>query len=181
MTKDGDVRLIDFGHTSNLLRIPHKKELPLQVAQYSSPEVWKQQPAGLASDWWSYGVIIAFLYQLRLPFVGKTKEVIQEHAQTFTPNIEGIQPQSAKELVSKLLVSEDARPKKVSTDKLFDTVRGTASKTTFKPGLIKYTEDKPSKVAEFVTDDLTVYDMLEAEAIRIPTSEFLASNTFKSL
>ena len=181
LTRDGEVRLIDFGHTT--IFPPNELEiLPSQIARYSSPEVWNKQPAGHASDWWAYGVIIAYLYQLKLPFDGDTKEEIQKKVQSGEPDIEEIQPAAAKEFVSKLLVINPAdRPTQVSSDKLFDTLKTNAPKTPFKPGTVKYVVEMPSTPAEYATDDPTIYGQLEAGVTRIPSTQFLNSEYFKSL
>ena len=180
LTRDGNVRLIGFGH-STFIRPDKSAILPSQIAQFSSPEVWKKQPASHPSDWWTYGVIIAKLYQLKVPFDGDTKEEIQKKAQSGEPDVEEVQPAAAKEFVSKLLkVNPADRPSQVSSDKLFNTLKTNAPKTPFKPGTIKYNVQMPSKEAEYVTDDPTIYAKLETD-IRIPSTEFLDSECFTSL
>ena len=181
MTRDGDVRLIDYGH-STIMRPGEFEVICSQIACYSSPEVWNRQPASYPQDWWAYGVIIAYLYQLKLPFDGDTKEEIQKKAQSGEPDIDEIQPVAAKEFISKLLAINPAdRPTQVSSDKLFDNFKTNAPPTPFKPGTVKYDVKMPSKPAEYVTDDPTIYAQLEACVTRIPSTQFLNSDDFKLL
>ena len=186
LTKDGEVRLIDFSHFRNLVN-SRQEILPKQVAQYSSPEVFKCLPAGLASDWWSYGVIIAYLYQLKLPFEGDTPDKIQEHARSGEPKLENVWPSEAKKLIKEcLFVDPEKRPLKVSTHKLFENIRfaaanGLPKKKPFVPGPVKIPVTVSSKQPVYVTDDPLIYEELEASVIRIPSVKFLEAKSFKRL
>ena len=183
LTENGEVRLIDFGNTSYLDSKESKEMLSKQIAQFSSPEVFKRLPAGLASDWWCYGVIIAYLYQLKLPFEGTDKDEIQALAQSGKPDIEDIWPKQAKMLVSKLLVvNPDDRLSNVSSHKLFKSLKGPQEKKPYKPGIEKIPKmEKRSKNAEYFAKDSSVYEILEGKVIRIPSSNFLDTDHFKSL
>ena len=54
LTDSGEVRLIDFGHSRRLNK-ETLQVLPPQHANQAAPDVWKGKPAGLSSDWWTYG------------------------------------------------------------------------------------------------------------------------------
>ena len=178
LTKDGHVRLIDFGMCT-ILRNKKQEVLPKQTAHYCSPEVWNKKPAGLASDWWSYGVIIAYLYQLRLPFEGDDEEDIQEEV-LFPPNLKDMYPYGVKKFIMKLLeVDPEKRLSKVSKDEFFGLKGDSVTQRPFKPRNIEIPPIEPSADAEYFTDDPTVYDMLEGNVIRIPPPEFFASEYYK--
>ena len=180
LTKDGHVRLIDFGLASNLYD-EKLKVLPRQVAVFSSPEVWNKKPAGLASDWWSYGVIIAYLYQLQPPFRGNTEEEIQMKAQTGEPSLDDMPHKKinkAKIFIRKLLVVDpDKRLTNVSSNHFFNKI----TETPFRPGNIEAPEVTPSGKAEYVADDPIVHGILEATAIWIPSSGFFETDYYKSI
>ena len=184
LTKDGHVRLIDFGLaryvTNEEIRI-----LPRQVAHYSSPEVWNKKPAGLVSDWWPYGVIIAYLYQLRLPFEGNTKDDIQKCAQSGQPFLDDMPHQQidyVKDFIKKLLVVEPAdRLSKVSENEFFGSNGDRVTPLQFRPGVVKIPVVTSSREAKFDTDDPTYYEKLEGHVVRIPSQEYLESEYFKSL
>ena len=170
LSKDGGVRLIDFGHATDLQR-KKLQILPKQNHHYSSPEVLKKEPAGLASDWWPFAVIIAYLYQLYVPFNGCSEEEIRKRVLAGKPNIEDVKSEAAKELIKKLLVLDpELRPKKVSDDAFFADVN---SIVPFQPVNIKCKVQMPSKAAVFETNDSAVYEYLEVNTIRIPSSEYL--------
>ena len=172
LTEDGHVRLIDFGLASSLQDVKLKK-LPHQVAYYSAPEVYKGEPAGLASDWWSFGVIIAYLYQLKHPFEGSTDEEIQKQAQTGKPNLNNMSHRpvgKAKKFIEKLLVvNPNGRLTNVSSNEFFNTI----TELPFQPGEFEAPSIIPSGKAQYVADDPMVYGYLESTVIRIPPPEFL--------
>ena len=170
LSQNGGVRLIDFGHATDLQK-KKLKVLPKQTAYFSSPEVWKQEPAGLPSDWFSYGVNIVYLYQLKVPFDGRSEEEIQKHVLDGKPDVEDVKDEAAKDLIKKLLVVDpELRPKKVSDDAFFADVNAIVP---FQPVNIKCNVHKPSKAAVFETNDTAIYEFLEAATIRIPTAEYL--------
>ena len=178
LTKDGGVRLIDFGHSLYLKDDP-LSVLPSQVVYYSSPEVLKEEPAGLTSDWWPFAVIVAELYQLKMPFEGCSKETTRKLVLAGEPDIEDVKSEAVKELIKKLLVvNPELRPKKVSDDAFFADVN---SIVPFQPGDIKCNVHKPSKAPEYFSNDPSFYEILEAETVRIPSAQFLTSECFKSL
>ena len=179
-TKDGYVRLIDFGLTVKLSDKPLKK-LPKQNAEYSAPEVFKGHPAGFASDRWSFGVIIALLFQLKHPFAGDTEEDIQKHAESGSPNINDVEPLEAQNLIKKcLIVDPVARIKDISSHDLFKTVKE-GFPCRFKPGYYEIPETLTPMENKCVSSNPAIYEELEGDAIFIPTSEYFASNEFTSI
>ena len=171
LTRDGHVRLIDFGHASNL-QDGNLEILPPQIAQYSSPEVWNKKPAGLVSDWWSYGVTMAYLFQLRDPFEDNTKE----NAQFDHPDLSEILQKDVKDFILELLVEDpDKRLSKVSSHQFFEKI----TETPFQPGDINIPTSSPSTKAEYFTDDSLCYEILDLNVIRIPSSEFFSSDYYK--
>ena len=184
LTADGHVRLIDFGLAKSH-RFQRLQILPHQIAHYSSPEVWNEQPAGLASDWFPYGVIITYLFQLRLPFEGDNIQVIRRRAQSGQPNLDDMPseyPDSIKKFIKKLLAVEPAdRLKQVSSDEFFGLNGDGVTPFPFKPGKIKIPEYTSSKAPIYTTDDISFYERLEGRALRLPSSEFLESKYFESL
>ena len=170
LTRDGHVRLIDFGRASNLNKEP-MRILPRQVAQYSSPEVWNEKLAGLASDWFSYGVNIAYLFQLRNPFEKNT----MENAQFDQPDLSDDLQEDVKKFILKLLDEDpDKRLSKVSSHEFFNSI----TETPFQPGDVDIPVYTPSKEAVYFTDDPYQYELLE-NVIRIPPSEFFSSDYFQ--
>ena len=173
MTKNGHVRLIDFGLTTNL-QDGKLEILPRQVARYSSPEVWNKKPAGLVSDWFPYGVIIAYLFQLRHPFENNTKE----NAQFDQPNLSGILQEDIKKFISKLLEEDpEKRLSKVSSQEFFNNT----TETPFQPDDIDIPAVTSSKDAVYFTDNPYLYEALESSVIRIPTPEYFSSDYCKSI
>ena len=182
LTKNGHVRLIDFGHAENL-QDGKLHVLPCQIPHFAAPEVWHKKLAGLASDWFAYGVIITLLYQLRLPFDGKTVEEIRKLADSDKPSLDAMRPQmgDVNEFIKKLLVADpDKRLSNVSKDKFFVNGMG-VTKLQFKPRNIKIPSIKPKEGAKYFSEDQSVYEQLESSAIRIPPTDFFASDYYKSI
>ena len=176
LTEDGQVRLIDFG-LADCFRTKTLQVLHRQVAHYSAPEVFKKEPAGLASDWFPYGVIIAYLYQLKHPIEGSSPHEIQTNAQNGNLNIDCM-PQKAKEFIEKLLVVDpNARLTSVSSDEFFKTI----TEFPFQPKDVKAPAIIPSGKAQSTADDPMAYSELESSAIRIPPADFFETKYYKSI
>ena len=184
LTKDGHVRLIDFGLVTLLLD-GNLEELPNQIPHYAAPEVWKKKPAGFASDWWAYGVIITYLYQLRLPFDGKTVKEIRKRADSGQPSLDQMRPQwmgNIKIFIKQLLVVDpEKRLSNVSKDKFFGVNGKDVTKLPFKPRNIKTPSVIPTGENLYFSEDQSVYEVLESSAIRIPPADFFASDYYKSI
>ena len=177
LTRDGHVRLIDFG-LADCFRDEKLQVLHRQVAHYSAPEVYKKEPAGLASDWFSYGVIIAYLYQLQHPFQGSSPDEIQEQALAGKPNLEHMpQIDGVKEFIKKLLVVDpNDRLTYASADKFFKTI----TELPFRPKDVKAPAIIPSGKAESTADYPVVYCDLESTAIRIPPAKYFDTEYYTS-
>ena len=173
LTEAGEVRLIDFGHATRLNKEPFQI-LPGQSTPYMSPEVSMGLPAGLASDWWPYAVICAYLFLLKVPFNGVTDDELQR------PNLDDMPPDLsvAKDLFSKLLVvNPELRLQKVTTHALFQRI----TKNPYKPGPLKTPASGVAKQPMYFAADPHLYELLEGCAIRIPPSEYFASEYYKSI
>ena len=175
LTNHGHVRLIDFGSVTSIEK-GKLKVLPLQVAKYSSPEVWNQKPAGLASDWWPYGIIVAYLYQLQMPFVGETEDEVQKNVTSEKPYLDNM-PHKRMDLVrkfiKKLLVVDPAkRLKNVSENIFFEKI----TESPFAPGVIIPPSATSKEAGEYASENQSVYEDLEGLATRFPTAKFLASD-----
>ena len=182
LTKNGHVRLIDFGLSSNL-QDGKLKVLPYQIPHYAAPEVWNKKPAGLASDWFPYGVIVAYLYQLQLPFDGDTEEEIRKPADSGKPSLDDmLWTNNVKEFILKLLeVDPEKRLSKVSENEFFGVSGNSVTELPFKPGHIEIPPVTPSGEAQYFSDDPSVYEILESNVIRIPPSKFYESDYYKSI
>ena len=178
LTEDGQVRLIDFGCAENFetkkLQVLHR-----QVAQYSAPEVYKKEPAGLASDWFSYGAIIAYFYQLKHPFQGSSPDEIQEQIQAGKPNLEHMpQIDGVKEFIKKLLlVNPEERLTEVSSNEFFNKI----TEFPFQPGHIEAPSIIPSGKAQSTADDPMAYSWLESTANKIPPAKYFETKYYKSI
>uniref|UniRef100_A0AC34G4S3 Protein kinase domain-containing protein n=1 Tax=Panagrolaimus sp. ES5 TaxID=591445 RepID=A0AC34G4S3_9BILA len=100
LTSNGEVRLLDFGFSTNVWT---PQRLRQQCLEYASPEVIKCHKASYPSDWWSYGCLLADLIQKRGPF--RENDILALHNKIFKgePNLEKIKDESAKDLIQKLL------------------------------------------------------------------------------
>ena len=101
----------DNGNYINYRRMPQRNKTFVGTAEYVSPEVLEDQPAGFGADLWAFGVI---LYQM---FCGKTPFKGGNNYATFK-NIEKLQisfPQNvaisenAKDLIKKILVKDPSK------------------------------------------------------------------------
>ena len=101
----------DNGNYINYRRMPQRNKTFVGTAEYVSPEVLEDQPAGFGADLWAFGVI---LYQM---FCGKTPFKGGNNYATFK-NIEKLQisfPQNvaisdnAKDLIKKILIKDPSK------------------------------------------------------------------------
>ena len=109
----GRVHLIDFGNARCVK--DGDMVLPRQNCYFEAPEVFKGEPAGLACDWWSFGVVVTWMLQGSAPFsssnadVNARKKEIREAAAKDDPDISGITDEHAKDFVLQLLTKDPAR------------------------------------------------------------------------
>ncbi|XP_077553116.1 uncharacterized protein LOC144167830 [Haemaphysalis longicornis] len=109
----GRVKVIDFdttkichGHFSRRLLKHYFRRTPFEfndgesagTIPYMAPEIIKRRPYGRSVDWWSSGVVMYKLMTGRVPFRGKTKQMLREKiitAQLRWPRSNGKQVHSA--------------------------------------------------------------------------------------
>ena len=183
LTKDGHVRLIDFGLAANL-QDGKLQVLPSQIPQFVAPEVWNKKLAGLASDWFAYGVIIAYLYHLRLPFDGETVKEYRELIDSEKPSLDEMRPQmgDVNEFIKKLLVVDpEKRLSNVSKDEFFGINGDGVTAVPFKPVNIEIPPVIPTGETQYFSENHLVCEKLESLAIRIPPTDFFASDYYESI
>ena len=121
------------------------------------------------------------MFQLKYPFGRGPDEEIQRRSENCPPDLSDMPPDlpAAKDLITKLLVVDpELRLQKVTTHELF---RSVAKTTPFKPIPPKEGAEEARKVPEYFADDPLVYEYLESVAIRIPPTEYFASEYYKSI
>ncbi|XP_077536088.1 microtubule-associated serine/threonine-protein kinase 3-like [Haemaphysalis longicornis] len=89
----GRVKVIDFdttkvcsGHFAKRLLKGYFRRTPFEfhdmesagTIPYMAPEILKRRPYGRAADWWSAGIVMYKLMTGRVPFRGKTKQLLRE-------------------------------------------------------------------------------------------------------
>ncbi|XP_064459923.1 microtubule-associated serine/threonine-protein kinase 3-like isoform X2 [Ornithodoros turicata] len=89
----GRVKVIDFdttkvcnGHFAKRMLRGYFRRTPIEfndgesagTIPYMAPEILKRRPYGRAADWWSSGIVMYKLMTGRVPFRGKTKQLLRE-------------------------------------------------------------------------------------------------------
>ncbi|XP_077538193.1 uncharacterized protein LOC144150216 [Haemaphysalis longicornis] len=89
----GRVKVIDFdttkvcnGHFAKRLLKGYFRRTPFEfhdmesagTIPYMAPEILRKRPYGRAADWWSAGIVMYKLMTGRVPFRGKTKQLLRE-------------------------------------------------------------------------------------------------------
>ncbi|XP_064460315.1 microtubule-associated serine/threonine-protein kinase 3-like isoform X2 [Ornithodoros turicata] len=89
----GRVKVIDFdttkvcsGHFAKRLLRGYFRRTPFEfndgesagTIPYMAPEILKRRPYGRAADWWSSGIVMYKLMTGRVPYRGKTKQLLRE-------------------------------------------------------------------------------------------------------
>ena len=175
LTRNGQVRLVDFGLASNL---QDGKLKLLYCDRYAAPEVWDKKPAGLPSDWWSFGCTVAYFIQLRHPFLRSTIEKTRQMADAGNPYLFETFPNEMKEFIMRFLrVNPEERPSNASSDEIFKNL----TQTPFIPGDVKLAPVKPKEGGKYFTDLQHVYEIFESSAVRIPPGDFFKSDYFKAI
>ena len=115
LTKDGDVKVADYGLARVLLSDDPqltRAGTTLGTPMYMSPEQIQEGNVDIRSDLYSLGVTLYHMIAGRPPFTGETPLALaMQHVQTEPPNISELRvdlPQSLVQLVNKLLAKDPA-------------------------------------------------------------------------
>lgn len=76
MTKDGNIKLGDFGIAKHLSKTLEKIKTMVGTPYYMSPEICENKDYSFKTDIWSLGVILYEMCQLKLPFDGSSLPVL---------------------------------------------------------------------------------------------------------
>ena len=165
---NGDVRLFDFGHSTF---VGQRKQLRTQSIPFAAPEIVLKTPTGLASDWWSYGVVAAILFNAKQPFNTTASEVEQQNGYG-TPDLGGLD-KIKKEFVMKFLKNDPTKRLAIpSTDDFFENLDFAKQ---FKPPKIEPVENEADEVPDETTEK--IHNALQKE-VRIPSEDYI--ETLKS-
>lgn len=152
--------------------------LPEQIVQFAAPEILEKKPAGVASDRWTYGVILAYLLQEDCPFPLLNDAKAKKRICSGKPDIEKIKNVDAKNLIMGLLkVEADKRITDIIGHKFFNKVSTIPS---YKPGEFKLKlgpETPPERVKNERLMFVKSCKELETNAFRFPSKKYL--NLFK--
>ena len=142
LTADGYVKLLDFGNSRDVRTceiLPHGNYF------FEAPEVYRGEKAGLSSDLWSYGIVIALLLQEFHPFMkyGVTETDVTACAKSGNPDISGIKNLDARYMVC-FILSRNFRDlvKRPSEMSYFEDVCKIPS---FKPGRVRMSKLRAAK------------------------------------
>jgi len=115
LTKDGDVKVADYGLARVLLSDDPqltRAGTTLGTPMYMSPEQIQEGKVDIRSDLYSLGVTLFHMLAGRPPFTGETPLALaMQHVQAEPPQISGLRidlPTSLVDLVNKLLVKDPA-------------------------------------------------------------------------
>ena len=173
------MRLFDFGHSTDMQMCD---EFSLQNVPYAAPEVFFKKPAGLESDWWSYGVVIAELLQgkpddddeVERPF-DFDEAKLKKAGKYGKPNLEKIKHKKARKFILKLLKTNPKRRlRNVSSHKFFANVQRDPS---FKPEDFKFKSKEPTNM-NFFYRPVDEAD-LQKFNIRIPSPAYFSSMVYE--
>ena len=203
LTSTGYVRLFDFG-LSKKVRSPTILFKGINP-EFSSPEVFNEIPADLASDRWSYGVILSNLFQGKHPFPEEAikneyrllrhqnrdklrhdiylretmkleAKAIQKVAAKGKLDVKEIEGKKARRLVKKCLkVNPEKRPDRLACNKYFKNVKQIPS---FVPSKVPPIDTTP--LILFRTNfranrERSYQKKLRKHVIRIPTKDYCDS------
>ena len=150
---NGDVRLFDFGHSTG---VSEDQKLPPQNIPFAAPEVVLKAPAGLKSDWWSYGVIAAMLFGQE-PFVTSTPEVEERNGYE-KPDLGGLD-EIKKTFIMKFLKNDPT--KRLATPSTDDFFKKLDQTKKFKPPKIEPVERDADEAPEKMTADPQLHFALQ--------------------
>ena len=176
LMSNGDVRLFDFGHSS-IIDAEMPKKLPPQNLPFAAPEIVLKEPAGLASDWWSYGIVAAILFQGQAPYEISTPEVEEKNGYPL-PEISDALDTVKKDFISSFLQKNPkARPTNPSTHDLFKNMDFNKK---FKPPKMESGAKEADEPIEKMIQDIDIHLNLAEKTVRIPSEDYFKSVTSSS-
>jgi eukaryotic-like serine/threonine-protein kinase len=136
VARDGRVVLLDFGVVGEYTpgRKPAGMDEPIiGTPAYMAPEQAAFKPATPASDWYSMGVILYQALTLRLPFDGRTTDILLGKQRTVPPPpsrlAEGVPEDLEALCVDLLRIEPQARPKAEEVLRRLESDRGPTTVT----------------------------------------------------
>ncbi|KEG03829.1 rac-beta serine/threonine protein kinase, putative [Plasmodium vinckei vinckei] len=79
LDKYGHIRLTDFGLSKECISDNNSAKSLCGTPEYLSPEIIQQTGHGKSADWWSLGVMLYEMVNGKLPFNGKSRDVLFEN------------------------------------------------------------------------------------------------------
>jgi hypothetical protein len=114
VTATGRVAILDFGITSDLVKIPTEEDGVVGTAAYMAPEQVLAEPLGPAADWYALGVVLYQALTGQLPFIGQQLDMMTEKLRRQPPAPHALVanvPRDLDELCMELLrIDPAARP-----------------------------------------------------------------------
>lgn len=108
LARTGHVKIIDFGFSAHKIDIMGEQ---FGTLEYMSPEVFQKQFYSEDADFWSFGVLLYFMYSRSFPFInscgvlkGQTTADVYIKELVFLTDVDS----ELKDLISKLLVKDFA-------------------------------------------------------------------------
>ena len=98
-------------HKNKIKKLPPRNKTFVGTAEYVSPEVINDQPAGYGADLWAFGIILYEMFCGKTPFKGRntylTFKNIEKSTILYEENISI--SNNAKDLINKILVKEPSK------------------------------------------------------------------------
>jgi serine/threonine protein kinase len=98
VTRDGRVKILDFGLVTNLAGDAGVEDALVGTAAYMSPEQGARLALTPASDWYAVGVMLYEALTGRLPFVGSSTDVLMDKQQFEPPSPRELTPDAPQDL-----------------------------------------------------------------------------------
>ena len=141
LTPDGHVKVFDFGH-SRIVETP--QILPPQSTWYAAPEISIKDQAGLPSDAWSYGILVARIFQGTYPFDAAYEEEVKFATHFCAPNLDGIAEEDIKEFIYECLKMNPAKRPSFANIENHEVFKAVGSQPTFIPGEAEFGSKEPA-------------------------------------